>query len=46
MLRLLGKLLPLIVHEIADLIKQKAERKRVEKVITDKIQENQKNENS
>lgn len=46
MLRLLGKLLPLIVHEIADLIKQKSERKRIEKVITDKIQENQKNENS
>lgn len=46
MLRLLGKLLPLIIHEIVDLVKARAERKRVEKQIIERILKNQQNEDS
>lgn len=35
------KLLPLLLHEIADLIKEKQQRKKETEVLTSKIQENE-----
>ncbi|GIZ08484.1 hypothetical protein FUMI01_12110 [Flavobacterium sp. UMI-01] len=38
------KLLPLVLHEIADLIKEKQRQKKETEIITSKIQENENNQ--
>lgn len=47
MFRIIGtfalKLLPLLLHEVADVIKARHERKRQEKELTSKIKENENN---
>jgi hypothetical protein len=42
MLRFLLKFLPLVLHEVADYIKEKQQQKREQKEILTKMQENEK----